>query len=85
MKVYVNWQAQEIISQEQYDQRVAALAADFMDTDSLRDDYLEDRYAALELFTMSEEGRTDVQGDFAEWCHHSAENEMIEDFEEYEF
>jgi hypothetical protein len=56
-----------------------------MDTDSLLDDYLEDRYAALELFTMSEEERTDVQGDFAEWCHHSAENEMIEDFEEYEF
>lgn len=84
MKVYVNWQAEEVISQEQYDQRVAELAADYVDDDSLLDDYLEDRYTSLALFTMSEEERAEVRGDFAEWCHHSAENALVEDFDEYE-
>lgn len=85
MKVYVNWQAEEIISQEQYDQRVAALAADYVDDDSLFDSYLFDHYTSLELFDMTEEERTDVQGDFAGWCHRKAEDEMSEDFEDYEF
>jgi hypothetical protein len=85
MKVYVNWQEEKIISQEQYDQRVAELAADYVDDDSLLDSYLEDRYVPLELFTMSEEERTEVRGDFAEWCHRKAEDEMAEDFEDYEF
>ena len=85
MKVYVNWQTKEVISQEQYNQRIAALAAEYVDDDSLLDDYLEDRYTSLELFNMSEEERAEVRGDFAEWCYHGAENALIEDFEEYEF
>lgn len=85
MKVYVNWQAEEIISQEQYDQRVAALAADYVDDDSLFDSYLFDRYTSLELFDMSEAERTEVRGNFAEWCHSKAEADLDEDFEEYEF
>jgi hypothetical protein len=85
MKVYVNWQAEEIISQEQYDQRVAELAADHVDDDSLFDDYLFHRYSSLKLFDMSEEKRTEVRGDFAEWCHREAGEEMAEDFENYEF
>lgn len=84
MKVYVNWQAEEIISQEQYDQRVAELAADYVDDDSLLDDYLFHRCSSLELFTMSEEERTEVRGDYAEWCHRKAEDDLSEDFEEYE-
>jgi hypothetical protein len=84
MKVYVNWQAEEIISQEQYDQRVAELAADHVDDDSLLDDYLFHRCSSFELFTMSEEERTEVRGDYAEWCHRKAEEEMAEDYEDYE-
>ena len=85
MKVYINWLDKEAISQEDYDRRVAELAADYVDDDDLLHGYLEDRYSAFELFTMSEEERTDVRGDFAEWCHRKAEDEMAEDFEDYEF
>jgi hypothetical protein len=84
MKVYVDWHEEEVISQEQYDERVAARAADYVDDDSLLDTYLENRYTSLALFTMSEEERAEVRGDFAEWCHREAESNLSEDFDEYE-
>ena len=85
MKVYVNWQTKEIISQAHYYRLIAATATEYEADDGLLDDYLEDRYTSLELFRMPEEERTEVRSDFAEWCYNSAKNALVEDFDEYEF
>jgi hypothetical protein len=84
MKVYANWRIEEVISKEKYEEQIAKTAADYVDDDDMLAEFLGDLHSRFELFNMTEEERAEVRGDFAEWCHRKAEDDLDEDWQEYE-
>jgi hypothetical protein len=83
VKGYVNWLDEAILSEEDFEVKVAELATEKRDNDAEFASYLEDRFSILNVFDMDVEEKAEVQEDFAEWCEHEARNELLESWSEF--
>lgn len=83
VKGYVNWLDEAILSEEDFEVKVAELATEKRDNDAEFASYLEERFSLLQVFDMDVEEKAEVQEDFAEWCEHEARNELLESWSEF--
>ena len=83
VKGYVNWLDEAILSEDDFEVKVAELATEKRDSDAEFASYLEERFSLLQVFDMDVEEKAEVQEDFAEWCEHEARNELLESWSEF--
>lgn len=83
VKGYVNWLDEAILSEDDFNVKVAELATEKRDNDVEFASYLEGRFSILDVFDMDVEEKAEVQEDFAEWCEHGARNELLEYWNEF--
>ena len=58
MKVYVNWETQEIVGPNQIEEIIDSKLSDYLENDDLLEIYLEERnYALVEIWYMDDKQR----------------------------
>ena len=78
--VWVNWNAQTIVSPEEHREIVDnALSEEWYNDYNYLDDYLSENYSSVDLFNMSESEKEKVHEKFREHC----EKIYLEDEDEY--
>ena len=83
VKGYVNWLDEAILSEDDFEVKVAELATEKRDNDVEFASYLENRFSITSVFDMDTEDKAEVQSDFADWCEHEARNELLEYWNEF--
>lgn len=83
VKGYVNWLDEAILSEDDFEVKVAELATEMRDSDTEFDSFLAVRFSLLQVFDMDTEEKAEVQKDFAEWCEREARNELLESWSEF--
>jgi hypothetical protein len=83
VKGYVNWLDEAILSEDDFEVKVAELATEKRDNDVEFASYLESRFSIMSVFDMDTEDKAEVQADFADWCEHEARNELLEYWNEF--
>jgi hypothetical protein len=79
VQIYINWNEQEIMTQEEYE-RIKAERLD----EKLQDDWdfrewLEGEYSIAEVFDMDETERDEVRERYTAWCEECVESLMRDD------
>ena len=64
MKVYVNWETQEIVGPNQIEEIIDCKLSDYLENDDLLEIYLEERYSFSEIWKMDDKQKKDVMEDF---------------------
>lgn len=83
VKGYVNWLDEAILSEDDFEVKVAELATEKRDNDAEFASYLESRFSIMSVFDMDTEDKAEVQADFADWCEYEAQNELLEYWNEF--
>lgn len=83
VKGYVNWLDEAILSEDDFEVKVAERATEKRDSDAEFASFLEDRFSILNVFDMDTEDKAEVQEDFADRCEHEARNELLEYWSEF--
>lgn len=77
MKLYVNWYEQEILTKEEFDERVVKM----IHNDEEFSGFLDCEYTPLEIFEMRDDTRMDFLDEFTRWAMKCT---YIGDFQEIE-
>ena len=80
IKIFVDWQNEEIVTREEYDKRAREMAEELRINDSNFSEFLEENYSHRELWEADEEQRTKITRYWADECLKDAYREL--DFEE---
>lgn len=83
VKGYVNWLDEAILSEDDFEVKVAERATEKRDNDAEFASYLEDKFSILTVFDMDTEDKAEVQTDFADWCEMEARAELLEYWNEF--
>ncbi len=82
--LYVNWRKKEIITDEEFKQRIEDEIENYFD-DYDFNKWLNNNYSATEIWNMSTEESDEVDNEFEDWCKEEAERNLLADgWEEYE-
>ena len=84
VKVYVNWNDQVLLNEEEYKVRIIKTAKDIEEEDDAFADYLAERYSSTELFDFEEKDKVRVREEFCKWCEETAKIDLGYMFEEIE-
>ena len=74
--VYVNWNNEEIISEDKYNQLVKARFEEIASSRSEFADWLSERYAQIEIWEMSKADRESAKQKFYSQCKKWAEEDI---------
>ena len=83
MKLYVNWLEQEILTAEQYKERLDEQIEEEIRFFSFSD-WLEDNYTASEIFDMDDDEKKLAIEEFKEFVKDSIEHDFSNDWDEVE-
>ena len=83
MRVYVNWETQEIIGPNQVDEIIDRKLSDYLANDDLLM-YLEERYNLSEVWEMDDKQKESIMEDFTNYQREQVEEWFDEEFCEYE-
>ena len=81
VKVYVNWNDQILLTDEEYEARIKETAKDIAEEDDAFDDFLRERYSSAEIFDFEEKDKANVREEFREWCEGTAKIDLGYEFE----
>ena len=85
MKVYVNWETQEIVGPNQIEEIIDSKLSDYLENDDLLEIYLEERnYTLVEVWYMDDKQRESVIEDYAVYQKEYIEKQFDTEFCEYE-
>ena len=85
MRVYVNWETQEIVGPNQIEALIDRKLSDYLDEDDLFEEYLHERnYTLVEVWYMDDKQRESVMEDYAAYQKGEAGEWFDEEFCEYE-
>lgn len=82
IKVYVDWRNEEILTEEEYNERLKEMAESLRTSDYDFSKFLEEHYSHRELWDADEKGRAKIMKFWASKCMDAAECEL--DYEEVE-
>lgn len=68
IKIFVDWQNEEIITEEEYDKRTREMAEELRIDDSLFYEFLEENYSHSELWKADEEQRAKIMERWIDEC-----------------
>ena len=84
MRVYVNWETQEIVGPNQVEELIDRKLSDYLENDDLLEIYLEERYSFSEVWYMDDKQRESVMEDYAAYQREYVEKQFDNEFCEYE-
>ncbi len=85
MRVYVNWETQEIVGPNQIEEIIDQKLSDYLEDDELLEIYLEERnYTLVEVWYMDDKQRESVMEDYATYQREYVEKWFDKEFCEYE-
>ena len=85
VKLYVNWDDGEILSEKQMESRLRERASDIFKDEDEFSEWLHDEYTISDIFNMNEEEKDQVRQKWGEACLESAQDELISGYDaEYE-
>ena len=80
MRVYVNWETQEVVGPNQIETAIDRKISDYLEDDDLFEEYLETRYTFTSIWCMDDKQKENI---FEEYTAHL--KELAEDWFEGEF
>ena len=83
MKVFVNWETQEVIGPNQVEEIIDRKLSDYLTNDDLLM-YLEERYNLSKVWEMDDKQKESIMEDFTNYQREQAEEWFDEEFYEYE-
>ena len=85
MRVYVNWETQEVVGPNQIEALIDQKLPDYLDNDDLFEEYLHERnYTIVEVWYMDDKQRESVIEDYAVYQREYIEKQFDTEFCEYE-
>ena len=85
MRVYVNWETQEVVGPNQIEALIDQKLSDYLENDDLLEIYLEERnYTLVEVWYMDDKQRESIMEDYAAYQREYAEKQFDTEFCEYE-
>ena len=66
----------EILTPEEFEEKIAELANEFFSDDDGFDDYLSDHYSARDIFNFTQATKAKVVNDYRESCRQDARQDM---------
>lgn len=82
VKVYVNFCSGEVITREEYSERMQEGTLEYFENLSTFREFLEENYTHYDLFTMTDEGKADLKDKFEDYCRETWENNDAGEWEE---
>ena len=83
MRVYVNWETQEVYGPEQTEEVIERKFQEFCDDGAIFEDYLIDRFTILQMWEISDDERAEVLEEFNKLQLEEAEEWFDSEFCEY--
>ena len=83
MRVYVNWETQEIVGPNQVEEIIDRKLSDYLANDDFLM-YLEERYSLSAVWEMDDKQKESIMEDFTAYQREQAEEWFDEEFYEYE-
>ena len=83
MKVYVNWETQEIVGPNQVEEIIDRKLSDYLANDDFLM-YLEERYSLSAVWEMDDKQKKDIMKDFIAYQREYVEDQFDKEFCEYE-
>lgn len=84
MRVYVNWETQEIVGPNQIEALIDQKFSDYLEDDQLLEEYLEERYTLSAIWYMDDEQKESVMEDYTTYQREYVEKQFDNNFCEYE-
>ena len=83
MRVYVNWETQEVCGPEQAAETIGRKHEELCADDAIFEDYLTERFTICQIWALSDEERTEILSEFSELQREEAEEWFDDEFCEY--
>lgn len=84
MRVYVNWETQEIVGPNQVEEIINNRLSYYLEDDQLLEEYLEERYTLAAVWHMDDRQKESVMEDYTIHQKEQAEEWFDNEFCEYE-
>lgn len=84
MRVYVNWETQEVIGPSQVETIIDEKTSEYISDDSAFSDFLYENYTIEQVWRMDDIRKEDVLSDYSAGCRDEAEEWFDDNFCEYE-
>ena len=84
MRVYVNWETQEIVGPNQVEEIIDRRLSYYLEDDNLLDEYLEEHYTRAAIWHMDDRQKESVMEDYTAYQKEQVEEWFDEEFCEYE-
>ena len=84
MRVFVNWETQEIIGPNQVEETIDRKLSEYLENDDLLEIQLEERYSLAEVWKMDDKQKKDIMKDFIAYQREYVEDHFDKEFCEYE-
>ena len=83
VKVYIDWEAEEVLSEKEYTDKVNEKMKEIMEDESELSEFLDDNYSTGKVYRFTAKERAEVDKRFAEHCKEAAEDWMQENYCEH--
>ena len=83
MRVYVNWETQEVVGPEQASEVIDRKFQEYCDDDAIFEDYLLQNFTICQIWELTEEEREDILSKFNSLQREEAEEWFDDEFCEY--
>ena len=84
MRVYVNWETQEIVGPNQIEALIDQKLSDYLEDDQPLEEYLAEYYPLAEVWHMDDKQKKDIMKDFIAYQREYVEDQFDKEFCEYE-
>ena len=84
MRIYVNWETQEIVGPNQVEEIINRRLSDCLNDDQLFEEYLEKYYSLAEVWRMDDKQKESIMEDYTDYQREYVEEQFDTEFCEYE-
>ena len=84
MRVYVNWETQEIVGPNQVEEIINRRLSYYLEDDQLLEEYLEKYYSLAEVWRMDDKQKESIMEDYTDYQREYVEEQFDTEFCEYE-
>lgn len=84
MRVYVNWETQEVVGPNQIEETIDRRLSDCLEDDQLLEEYLAEYYSLAEVWHMDDRQKESVMEDYTVCQKEQAEKWFDDEFCEYD-
>ena len=84
MRVYVNWETQEIVGPNQIEEIIDRRLSDCLKDDQPLEEYLAEYYTLAEVWHMDDKQKESIMEDYADYQREYVEEQFDTEFCEYE-